>query len=420
MLSGGVALSVFSLISAILLVPPFIWHTRYSKNVPAIFLISWLIFLNLKACINSIVWSADDFDQAWDGKVYCDIVTRLEVGSYSGAVCALCAISLNLYMILKGNSTFIAKDGPLARRKHWINLVICLITPVLTMILQILYDSQRYAIVKYKGCTALPYGTWVVIILYLMWPFLWSIVCVVISLLTIISFYRKRSDLKDLLSCSNSFLNIRRFGRLLIYCVLMLVIMFPAATYTFVADCQDSNGPYNWLYIHSEYWQIIYYIDLGYAQTHQYWLHVGLSIITFILFGMGSEALEMYKKMLVQMHILKPRAAEFDFENEHDSEEELKKNYTLASSSSGGVTTIVGMSMNSKVNTATSSKNVSEFQTIIDELSLEDNFNLDLDDDKLPVISGVPERYSNLQDEDGNTFNAKDCEITYHYLVQKL
>ncbi|CAH2350143.1 pheromone a factor receptor [[Candida] railenensis] len=420
MSSGGIVLAVFSSISAILLIPPFIWHTRFSKNIPAIFLISWLIFLNLKAFINSIIWSGEEFDQVWDGKIYCDVATRLEVGSYSGTVCALCAISLNLYMILKGNSTFIAKDGPLSRRKLWINLAICLITPVLTMILQILYDSQRYAVIRYKGCAALPFPTWVVIILYSIWPFLWSIACTVIAFLTIISFYRKRSDLKDLLRCSNSLLNIRRFGRLLIYSAVMLVIIFPAVIYKFVVDCTNNTEPYNWEDIHWEYWQVIYYVDLGYVQTYQCWLNVGLSIVTFILFGLGSEALKMYKRILTQMRILESSVVEFDFDNDRDSEEELKKNYTFASASSGGATTIVGMSVNSKINTATSSKNVSEFQSIIDELSLEENFNLDSVKDKSPVISGVPERYSNLQDEDGNTFNTKDCEVSYHYSVQKL
>lgn len=297
--SASIVLSVFSLLAIVLLVPAFLWHAKYSKSIPVLFLISWLTYVNLIAFINSIIWGGDHFDNVWDGKIYCDITTRLDAGSFLGKESALSAISLNLLMILKGNSTFIARDGPLYRRKVMINVLICGVTPVLVMILQYFVATQRYMIVRYEGCGSPYASTPAVIGIYSIWSFLWTIVSLVLAMLTLYEYYQKKKDVRDLLRCSNSGLSFKKFVKILIYSVITLIVITPVSIYNFATDIQTFAGPYsvpyNWSEIHSDEWQYIYYVDAGYSLVVRQWVNIGLSIITFVLFGAGSEAMVVYK-----------------------------------------------------------------------------------------------------------------------------
>lgn len=289
-------MAVCSLIAIILLIFPFVWHIKVSKSIPTLCLIFWLAFENLENCINAFIWSGEDFYTKWDGKVYCDIVTRIYVGSSTGKACALTAISLNLYMILLGNSTFVARQGLLARRKNLINCAICLINPIVVMVLEFFVAAQRYGIGRFEGCLPLMAATWVTLIFYSIYPFLWSIASFVFAVMTIGLYIKKRRDVKDLLRCSDSGLNLKKFARLLVYSVLVTIVIVPTSIFMFVMDVHDYfSGAYNWSEIHWEHWGEIFFLEGEYSFMATSWINFGLSIVTFVLFGLGSEAIKMYR-----------------------------------------------------------------------------------------------------------------------------
>ena len=89
----------FLIISFCLLIPPFLWHIR-SRNLPATILIFWLMYVDLMGFISTMIWSGDNFDEAWDGQVYCDIVGKLDAGSSVGKCCAIACVIMNLYFVL--------------------------------------------------------------------------------------------------------------------------------------------------------------------------------------------------------------------------------------------------------------------------------------------------------------------------------
>jgi pheromone a factor receptor len=70
-------------------------------------------------------------------------------------------------------------------------------------------QTSRYVIIKYRGCTVTYALSPVSIVLYSMWNIIWAAVAVVFSVLTLVTYFRKRKDVKDILRCTNSGLNLK-------------------------------------------------------------------------------------------------------------------------------------------------------------------------------------------------------------------
>ncbi|KAK6454092.1 pheromone A receptor-domain-containing protein [Scheffersomyces xylosifermentans] len=290
--AAGVA--ALSLISFFILIPPFVWHCR-CKNTPAICLIFWFLFLNLNTFINLFIWSGDDFAETWNGKVWCDVTTKLEAGSSSGKIAAISALSLNLYMILCAKNPVFMETG--SWRKVAIDLSICLITPIFVMATNYIILINRYVIVRYQGCTSSYVLSGATIGLYSIWNILWCFVAMVFATLTLYKYYQKRKDVRDILRCTNSGLNIKRFARLLIFSLLIILALAPLAIYYFVGDVKIYKGPFDWSRFHNPNWGTILYADFGFYLLYDKFVNIGLSFITFFLFGLGSDSLEMYKSL---------------------------------------------------------------------------------------------------------------------------
>ncbi|AJS44999.1 Ste3p [Saccharomyces cerevisiae YJM1332] len=282
------------LLAVILLAPPLAWHS-HTKNIPAIILITWLLTMNLTCIVDAAIWSDDDFLTRWDGKGWCDIVIKLQVGANIGISCAVTNIIYNLHTILKADSvlpdlsswTKIVKD-----------LVICLFTPVMVMGFSYLLQVFRYGIARYNGCQNLLSPTWITTVLYTMWMLIWSFVGAVYATLVLFVFYKKRKDVRDILHCTNSGLNLTRFARLLIFCFIIILVMFPFSVYTFVQDLQQVEGHYTFKNTHSStIWNTIIKFDPG-RPIYNIWLYVLMSYLVFLIFGLGSDALHMYSKFL--------------------------------------------------------------------------------------------------------------------------
>lgn len=294
----GNALAGLSFIAFVLLIPPFIWHCR-CKNVPAICLMFWLLFLNLTGFINACIWSRADFDEAWDGKGYCDIMVKLEAGSSSGMIGAISALALNLFMVLWAKYPRFMNNG--SRLQLYISLGMCVATPVFIMATNYIIQTSRYVIIRYRGCTVTYAPSIITVVLYSMWSLIWSAVAVVFSLLTLIMYFRKRKDVNDILRCTNSGLNLRRFARLLIFSFLVVLVMVPVSIYYFASDFEVFRGKLDWATTHGEYWGHIFFADFGIEPVYDKWVNIALAFVAFILFGLGSDALLMYKCVLCKV-----------------------------------------------------------------------------------------------------------------------
>lgn len=286
-------------VAVVFLVPPLAWHSQ-NKNVPAVVLISWLLAMDLSYIVGAAVWSGEEFATRWNGKGWCDIVVKLQVGANVGISCAVTNIVNNLHAVLKADSVLPDANS---WKKISRDLAICVLPPVVIMGLSYLVQTYRYGITRFYGCVNLMSPTWVTAVLYLMWPFLASIVAAIYAILVLYIFYRKRKDVKDILHCTNSKLNLTRFARLLVFCCLIILVMFPLSLYGLVEDLKSFHGSYNFKKVHSKaLWHLIPKMDAG-EKLLTVWIYVLMSYLVFFIFGLGADALHMYGNFLRLMKL---------------------------------------------------------------------------------------------------------------------
>ncbi|RCK56162.1 Pheromone a factor receptor [Candida viswanathii] len=295
MIATAAGIGAFLIIAFVALVPPLMWHIK-CKNIPAVILISWLMYVNLTGFINTMIWSGANFDFSWDGMVWCDIIIKLDAGAAVGKCSAIACLAMNLYMVLE------AKHPLFLDQKSWkkkaIDLSICLITPIFVMAVQYVIQAARYDIYKYQGCTSVFSASYASIGLYAIWPVIWSGIAFIFACLTVFVFFRRRKDVKDILVVTNSGLNMRKFARLLIFSFLIIFAMLPLSLYYCISQAVVSQQTFNWDETHDDHWGDIYFVDAGYAFIYDRLVNAVLSILTFFIFGLGSDAIHMYKTLL--------------------------------------------------------------------------------------------------------------------------
>lgn len=295
----GQIIAAFSFLAFMLNIPPLCYHVG-NRNIPASSLIFWLCYNNLTSFINALIWSGDNFYLVTDAPGYCDLTVRISSGAPAGKICSLACLIMNLYLIIDAKHHKFLEAG--SRRRTYINLAICWMTPVCVMGTSVIVQSSRYVIMRYRGCVA-PFGySYASLILVAIWPLIWSSVATVFAVLTIWTYLSKRRDIKNILKCTNSGLNFRRFARLLIFSLLIMFMMCPFAIYIFVTDVEAYGfSTFDFAETHNDMWSHIYKIDPGNVSFSARIVDIVLSAIAFLLFGLGIDALDMYRRTLVRI-----------------------------------------------------------------------------------------------------------------------
>lgn len=288
----GSCIAAFALIAAVLLIPPFAFHVR-QKNIPACSLIAWLCYSNMVSCINALIWSGQDFASVTEGKGYCDVTVRISSGSSSGKLAAIATLIFNLYMILSASSPrFLDTNSP---TRTATNVLMCWATPVFVISTSIIVQTARYIIARYHGCVALYSQSFLSIILKSVWDLVWAAVAVVFAIMTVAAYAQKRSDVKNILRCTSSGLNLRRFARLLVFSILIMLVLAPYAVVSFVFSIQAYGvSGFNLKDEHGPDWGHILKLDIGQLLFASQIIDICLAFFTFLLFGLGSDALKMY------------------------------------------------------------------------------------------------------------------------------
>ncbi|CUS24702.1 LAQU0S18e02322g1_1 [Lachancea quebecensis] len=273
-----------------LLFPPLAWHSK-TKNTPAIIMIVWLILMNIKLIVDASIWGGSDFAERWAGYGWCDLTTKLQVGANVGISCTVANIAYNLHAILRADAVLPEPDS---RRKICTDLGISLVTPILVMGLTYLVQVFRYGIFRYNGCQNMLSPSWLTVVTYTLWMFIWSLVGFIYAIMLLYVFYRKRKDVKDILHCTSSGLNIARFSRLLLFCVLIILVMFPFSLYAFASELHNLTGAYDYQEVHDRsLWSTILRIDIA-KPLYSVWLYILMSYLVFVIFGLGTDAVGMY------------------------------------------------------------------------------------------------------------------------------
>lgn len=298
----GILFIVFSILAFIVLIPPTIYHC-INKNIPAISLMIWFAYINLVGIINAIIWSGNNYVNVTKAPGYCDLTVRITSGANLGLLCATTCLIFNLYMVISAKSyKFLNAESS---TKKLVNVIMCWLNPVIVMGVSIIAQSGRYAIVKYRGCIAIyNYGI-MSIVLSSLWNVLWVFAAVTFATLVIIEYIRKRRDLNDLLKCSNSGLNTRKFARLIIFSMIIIVVLSPVVLVGFYYDLVNASRYKDSVHINDPGWNNIFYINGGARSIVQRLIEIVLSFCAFFLFGLGTEALNMYRNIFTSIGLIK-------------------------------------------------------------------------------------------------------------------
>lgn len=283
-------LQAVNILGILCLIAPTAWYIQ-RRNWIALSLFFALFLGQLMMLINATIWGGDNFETAWDGWGYCQFTVRILTALDTIIMSCCIATIRSLCLILRDGG------GPVRSWKTvTVELLICWTVPVLFMALTVLLEVGPYALAKYQGCISLFGESWLTFVIYHLRRPLLGVIAFIYAAVCIYRVYRKRKDFKDILATSNTGLNTSRFARLLMHSIGVVLIVFPVNLVTFVVDVSQMLWlPYSWKDYRSTFlWDSEIYRIPSESLPWWLWIYFPISLLTFIFFGTGKDALMMY------------------------------------------------------------------------------------------------------------------------------
>lgn len=279
--------------------PPLIWHLM-NKNIPALALLIYVEIMMIEGFVNAIIWGGSNYVSAWNGRGWCDVMIRIQIAAPVGISSSISCVSFNLLMIFLTNSMTTFWFG-----NKWVKpcceIFFSVIFPLIISGVTYFAQSFRYIVSRYSGCSVPLANEAISIVTFYLWIFFWSFVGMVISLATLVLFFKRRKAAKDILVCTNSGLSVKRFMRLLIYCILVVCssVIFSAVIGSLLVIRKGVF--YNKAFVHSESWGTYFVQSQNIQSQANTWVMISISFISFFLFGVGEDATKMYSTFLSRL-----------------------------------------------------------------------------------------------------------------------
>lgn len=173
--TNAVAIPILSTLSILVSLVPAALHWK-NRNFPATCLIGWFLVLNLFNIINAIVWPNDDVESWFSGAGLCDVEVKVMIASYVAVPGDLLGIFRGLASVLDTNRASLVPSKKQRWQNHFIDILFCVIVPIIAMITHIIYQANRYMLFAISGCVNSFDESWVSFVLSFMWP---PIVCLI-------------------------------------------------------------------------------------------------------------------------------------------------------------------------------------------------------------------------------------------------
>lgn len=297
---GDVLYIIYCFIGFLCSVIPSIWHWKY-RNVAPLCLIFWVSATNLIYFLNAIIWF-DGHRTKYLGYVYCDIATKFILVSITGELGAITAISHYLSKIMK--PTHSSTQTKVARKNQAIkDILLSFAAPITIMCLHYIVQPARYVINGISGCVPWVDRSWLSIIIFI-WPPLFGILAAYYSGKVIILYFKKQKEFQSVLKDSKSSITLSRFIRLIGISSVMVMVYLPLNIYLLsknISEILASKIAYSWSSVHQ--WNTDVIIVSNDSISFNLWLSPSNGIAIFIFFGMGSDALAMYKEIAKKLYI---------------------------------------------------------------------------------------------------------------------
>ncbi|KAK3623611.1 a-factor receptor [Elasticomyces elasticus] len=296
---AAIILATLSLLVILLLVSPLCWHYR-NRNVGATLLVAWAIVINLQTFINSILWQNDDITNWYNGAGLCDVEVKLQIASSIAAPAALAAVLRALANAIDTERATLVKSRAQRIRDYAIDISFCLGFPALEMLFHYIDQPSRYLLVGIAGCGQTVSLTWVTTLLSDIPPMLWTLLDMYYAVVILIRLCRYRATMSSILASSN--ISKTRFLRLYMFCIILILAFVPLQAFTLYQNQAQPDMQYKWSEVHDPtQWNNIIMAPSG-GRVSPFpciWLAGGFFI--FIFFGLGKDAMAMYRSGLLAM-----------------------------------------------------------------------------------------------------------------------
>ncbi|KAH9919595.1 GPCR fungal pheromone mating factor [Fomitopsis serialis] len=290
-----VGLPLGSFAAAVLVIIPLPAHVR-ARNVATIAISLWLFAVNLAQGINTLAW-ADNVEVKH--VVWCDIATRLFIGSNIALPAACLALCMHLERIASARMVQITEADK--RRRMLIDSVLCFGLPAVYMGLYYVVQGHRFDIIENLGCRPETYVSIPEFFLIRFPPILLSLATLVYAALTFAHFFRRRATFAKHLQSNSSALTPSRYFRLM---AMALVEMFWGLLITALNtwfSYRDGLRPWiSWSNTHSDFSRIGQFPTVTIPQqtlvmAYFLWWAVPVSAyLFFIFFAFGQDTAQSY------------------------------------------------------------------------------------------------------------------------------
>ena len=113
---------------------------------------------------------------------------------------------------------------------------------------------------------------------------------------------KHRANLGRALSSGNSGFTARRYIKLFVLALLLVIVLIPVEFYYMWLNLPPHYVPYSWTRVHDPLvWGAIIFVSTSDAPNIQYngWVTVAMSFMLFCFFGFSDEAIDVYRNCLV-------------------------------------------------------------------------------------------------------------------------
>nr|AER30236.1 mating pheromone receptor a2 [Sporobolomyces longiusculus] len=288
-MSSNLALVICSAILTVCNSVPLYWHVRQGNSGP-IAMGVWVLVATLTDFVNFATWHNDAVNRA---PIWCDISVKIRLGVQVGRLAAVACIARFLADVVSPRATALTRRD--RRHRAIFDYSVAFGFPLLLMACHVLYQPNRFTIVRGIGCAITQTLTWPTILLGMIWGPIFSAIGVLYSSYTVYRLIRHRRNFRHVVSGAHSALTTSRFLHLLALSVSYLFIGVPLSISSTISYVRTSGKyyDYSWEYIHSA-WHLYPIVQISKPTTADFynWSDVIVGFIYLAAFGVGTEAFQ--------------------------------------------------------------------------------------------------------------------------------
>ncbi|WBW71762.1 pheromone M-factor receptor Map3 [Schizosaccharomyces osmophilus] len=229
MLPIAIFYQVYAYLSLVLSAQVFYMQMR-ARNLPCLLLLFWVCICTFIYVVQSAIWHQTS-EPKWLGYGFCDITSRIITCASIGVPAA--AFTLVLYL-----DKVIRSDSPLKPFQNWIfQILLSLVYPLVTMLLMIPMESNRYVVICMNGCMPAFYQTVYTLIIFYLPPCLLSLGGLFFVSRILYYYWHRQKELQQFFQ-RDSQLTSKRFLRLLLLDAVFFLGYFPLTIYLLISNCK--------------------------------------------------------------------------------------------------------------------------------------------------------------------------------------